>query len=136
MTKVNIRQNQHQRRMKRGEQIERRVHSAEPIEDSAEPAFGMWPQKSEPQRKKQKANSRRQNRRRDSLGEDRQLTIRSAKKRRGDKEEIDRHVRQNEKRHERDCSFPFKINSWDVCAARGDPVASAVNDQEQDRQSN
>jgi hypothetical protein len=86
------------------------------------------------QRKKQEANSSDDNCRGDSLGEDRQFTTGSAKKRPDNEEDIDRHVRQNEKRDEGDLAFPFKIESADIRASRTNPVATAVNDQEKDRQ--
>ncbi len=55
------------------------------------------------------------------------------KKWRDNKEKIDRHVRQNEEWHEGDLTFPFKIKRADVRAMHRDAVATAVNDQEQDR---
>src|SRR6202011_5468034 len=89
----------------------------------------------EAQRQDQKASSRDEDRRRDSLRQNRQLALASAKKRRDEKEKIDRHIRQNEKRHERNRAFPVEIECPTTRAMRRDPVATAVNDQEQDRQS-
>ena len=121
--------------MKRWNQIVRRVHTAKPIEKCAEPSVSVRSGKRKPQRKKQKANSRDDNCRSDALGKDRQFTIGPAKKRPDNEEEIDRHVRQNKKRDEGDLAFPFKINCTDVRAPRSNPVATAVNGQEKDRQS-
>ena len=75
------------------------------------------------------------NRCRDSFDQDGQLAIGPTNKWCGNKEKIDRHVRQNEERHERDPAFPFKIKRTDVRTTRCDPVAAPVNDQEQDGQS-
>ena len=61
--------------------------------------------------------------------------MRPTKKWRDRKEKIDRQVGQNEEWHKWDLAFPFKIKRADVRATRCDPVASAVNNQEQDRQS-
>ena len=60
--------------------------------------------------------------------------ISAAKKRRDNKEKIDRHVGQNEKRHERNLAFPFEVKRADILAMGGDPIATAINDQEQDGQ--
>src|SRR5215217_5870523 len=87
------------------------------------------------QRKKQETNSSDDNRGRDSFAENGQFAISPTKKWRDNKEKIDRHVGQNEEWHERDLAFPFKIRGADVRAMRRDPVATAVNDQEQDGQS-
>lgn len=133
MTKINVHQNQHQRRVEGRQKIERRVHPAKPIEDRSKPAVGVRPGKSEPQWETQETNSCEDDCRGYSLREGRQLAISSAKKRRANKEEVDRHVRQNEKRHERYRALPFEIERANVCPPRGDPVAAAVNDQEQSR---
>src|SRR5436309_414742 len=95
----------------------------------------MRSRKREPQRKKQEANSSDDNRRCDALGEDRQFALCPTKKWRDNEEQIDGHVGENEKRDEGDLAFPFKIECADVRASRTDPVATAVNDQEKDRQS-
>ncbi len=50
---------------------------------------------------------------------------------RRDKEKIDREIRQNEKRNERDLAFPFKIKNADIASARGDPEAAAVDKEEE-----
>ena len=113
----------------------RRIHSTKPIEQRAKPAINVWSRKREPQWKKEETNPGYDNCCRDSFREDEQFAIGPTKKWRDDKEEIDRHVRQNKKRNERNLVFPFKIKRADVGTTGCDPVATAVNDQEQDRQS-
>ena len=95
----------------------------------------MRSRKREPQRKEQEANSSDDYCHRDSFRQDRQLAICPTKKWRDNEEQIDGHVGENEKRDEGDLAFPFKIECADVRASRTDPVATAVNDQEKDRQS-
>ena len=56
------------------------------------------------------------------------------KERRADEEEIDREVGRDQERHERDVPLPFEENRADIGALRGDPIAAAVNDEEQRRQ--
>ena len=135
VTKINIQQNQHECRVKGWKQIVRRVHATKPIEKPAEPSVSVRSRKREPQRKKQEADSSDYNCHRDALGEDRQLATCPTKKWRDNEEQIDGHVGENEKRNEGDLAFPFKIECADVRASRTDPVATAVNDQEKDRQS-
>jgi len=121
--------------VQRWKQIVWRVHAAEPIEKRAEPSISMRSRKREPQRKEQEANSSDDYCHRDSFRQDRQLAICPTKKWRDNEEQIDGHVGENEKRDEGDLALPFKIECADVRASRTDPVATAVNDQEKDRQS-
>ena len=48
---------------------------------------------------------------------------------------VDRHVGENHERNERDAALPLEIQRADVTALPRDPIAAAVNNQEQDRQS-
>ena len=121
--------------MKRWEQIVRAVHSAKPIEERSGPSSSVRSRKRKPQRKKQETNSSDDNRCRNSFSEDGQLAIGATKKWRNNKEKIDRHVRQNEQRQKGNLAFPLEIKGADVGAVRSDPVATAVNEQEQDGQS-
>ena len=134
VAKINVDQNQHQCCVERWKQIVGCVHSAKPIEDRAEKTIGMRPRKREMQREKQETSSGDNDRSPNAFGQDRQFAIGSAKKRRDDEEEIDRHIGQDEKRHERKRVFPFEIKRADIRTPRADPVATAVDDQEQDRQ--
>ena len=117
--------------MKRWKQIVRRIPSAKPIEERTEPAIGVRPWKRKPQWEKEETSSSDYNRCRDSFRQDGQFAICPTKKWRDNKENIDRHVRQNEEWHEGDLPFPFKIKRADVRAMYCDPVATAVNDQKQ-----
>src|SRR5438874_13525281 len=94
----------------------------------------MWSRKCEAQREKQKTKPSDNDRGRDSLRQDRQFAAGPAEKRRCHKKQVDRHVGQNEKWDEWNAAFPFEIKRSDVRTLRRDPVASAVDDQEQDRQ--
>ena len=49
-----------------------------------------------------------------------------------DEEEVDRHVGENHERNEWDTTLPLKIERADLTALSSDPIATAVNDQEQD----
>src|SRR4029077_6644061 len=49
-------------------------------------------------------------------------------------EQIDRHVGKNQERDKRNSAFPLEIKNADVAAPRRDPIATAVNDEKQDRQ--
>src|SRR6266404_1329658 len=90
---------------------------------------------SKAQRKKQKAKASNENCGYDPPRKDSQLFVRSTKKRGCDEEEINRHVRENHERNEWDGALPLKTKRVDVTALPGDPVATAVDDQKQDRQS-
>src|SRR5579864_9351663 len=113
--------------MERWQLIEWRVHSAEPIEDASEPAFGLRAWKRESEWDQKKANSGNDDCCGGSFGENRQLSIGPAKKRRGDEEEIDRHIGQDEERHERDRDLPPKEKCANVRTTCGDPIAATVN---------
>ena len=108
---------------------------AKPIEDRAEPAARVRALEGEAKRKQEKANSRDDDRGDDAFGKRRQFPLAAAKKRRRDKEEIDRHVGNDHQRHERDEAFPFEVERADVVALRGDPIAPAVDDKKEDRES-
>src|SRR5207249_1815103 len=135
ISRVEIDQEQQQRGVQRREEIERRIHSAKPIKDCAEPSAGMRARESKAQRKKQKANARDEDCGYDPPRKDSQFLIRSTQERRRDEEEVDRHVRENHERNERDGALPLKIKRADLAALPSDPIATAVNDQKQDRQS-
>ena len=76
--------------VERGEQIKRRVHGAEPIEDGAEPALRLRTREGEAQRIGEKTNSCDHDRGRDSLRERPQFAFASTQERRHDEKEIDR----------------------------------------------
>src|SRR5437588_1323475 len=90
---------------------------------------------SKAQREKQKAKAGNKNCAYDPPRKDPQLLIRSTNKRGCDEEQINRHVRQNHERNEWDGALPLKIKRADLTALPSDPIATAVNHQEQDRQS-
>src|SRR4030081_203722 len=90
---------------------------------------------SKAQREKQKAKAGNKNCGYDTPRKDSQLLVRSTKERSRDEEEVYRHVGQNHERNERDGALPLKIKRADLIALPRDPIATAVNDQEQDRQS-
>src|SRR5215208_4144360 len=119
--------------MKGWKQIVRRIHSAKPIEDRADPAISLRSRKRKPQWKKQETDSSDDNRCRDSFSEGPQFAIGPTKKWRANKEEIDRHVRENHERNEWDGALPFEIERADVNALSGDPIATDVDAQKQDR---
>ncbi len=135
ISRVEIDQKQQQRGVQRREKIKGRIHSAKPIKDRAEPSAGMRARESKAQREKQKAKTGNENCGYDPPRKDPQLLVRSTKERGRDEEEIDRHVGENHERNESDGALPLKIKRADLTALSRDPVASAVNDQKQDRQS-
>ena len=112
----------------------RRVHGAKPIEDGAQPTLRVRPGKGEAQWKKQKTKRRDQNSGHNSAREDLQFAIGAEEKRRRDKEEIDRHVRQDHQRHERNGVLPRKVECSNVTTPRRDPITAAVDDEKEDRQ--
>ena len=65
---------------------------------------------------KQEASSSDEDRGHNAFGEDRQFPIGAANKRRGDEEQIDRHVGKNEGRDKRNSAFPLEIENADVAA--------------------
>ena len=120
--------------MKRWEEIVRRIHSAKPIEDRAEPPVSVRARESKTQREKQKTKACNENCGDDPPRKDPQLLLCSTKKRSRDEEEVDRHVGENHERNEWDGTLPLKIERADVTALSRDPIATAVDDQKQDRQ--
>jgi hypothetical protein len=90
---------------------------------------------SKAQWEKQKAKATNENCGHDSSRKDSQLFVGSTKKRGCDEEEINRHVRENHERNEWDGALPLKIKRADLTALPSDPIAAAVNNQEQNRQS-
>jgi len=94
----------------------------------------MRARESKAQRKKQKAETGNENCGDDPPRKDPQLLVRSTKERGRDEEEVDRHVRENHERNEWDGALPLKIKRADLTTLPRDPVATAVNDQKQDRQ--
>jgi hypothetical protein len=135
ISRVEIDQEQQQRGVQRWEKIKRRIHSAKPIKDRAKPSAGMRTRESEAQRKKQKAKACNENCGYDPPRKDSQLLVRSTKERRRDEEEVDRHVGKNHEGNEWNGALPLEIKRTDFTALSRDPIATAVNDQEQDRQS-
>jgi len=135
ISRVEIEQEQQQRGVQRREKIKGRIHSAKPIKDPAEPSAGMRARESKAQREKQKAKAGNENRGDDPPRKDPQLLVRSTKERGRDEEEVDRHVGKNHERNEWDGALPLKIKRGDLTALPRDPIATAVNDQKQDRQS-
>ena len=95
----------------------------------------MRARESKAQREKQKAEAGNENCGCDPPRKDSQLLVRSTKERGRDEEEVDRHVGENHERNEWDGALPLKIKRADLTALPSDPVATAVNDQKQDRQS-
>src|SRR6266478_9881098 len=95
----------------------------------------MRTRESKAQRKKQKAKAGNENCGYDPSRKDSQLFVRSTNKRGCDEEKINRHVRENHERDEWDGALPLKIKRADLTALPSDPIATAVNDQKQDRQS-
>jgi hypothetical protein len=93
----------------------------------------MRPRESKAQRKKQKAKASNEDRGYDPPRKDSQLFVRSTNKRGCDEEEINRHVRENHERNEWEGALPLKIERTDMTALPSDPIATAVNHQEQDR---
>ena len=84
---------------------------------------------------KQKAKASNENCGYDPPRKDSQLFVRSTNKRGCDEEEINRHVRENHESNEWDGVLPLEIKRADLTALSRDPIATAVNHQEQDRQS-
>src|SRR5206468_13099865 len=89
----------------------------------------------EAQREKEKTNSCNSNRGCNPPRKGTQCPICPAEKCRCDKEEIDRHVGKDHERNEWNGVFALKAKNIDAAASRCDPIADAVHDQEQDRQS-
>jgi hypothetical protein len=90
---------------------------------------------SKTQREKQKTKSCNENCGDDSPRKNPQLLLRSTQERSRNEEEIDRHVGENHERNEWDATLPLKIERADVTALFRDPIATAVDNQKQDRQS-
>jgi hypothetical protein len=95
----------------------------------------MRTRESKAQREEQKAKASNENCGYDPPRKDSQFLVRSTKERGCDEEEVDRHVGENHERNEWDGTLPLKIKRADLTALPSDPVATAVNHQEQDRQS-
>src|SRR5207245_7705332 len=95
----------------------------------------MGARESKAQGKKKKAKAGNKNCGDDPSRKDSQLLIRMTKERGRDEEKVDRHVGKNHERNEWDGALPLKIKRANLTALPSDPIASAVNDEEQDRQS-
>src|SRR5437773_8265520 len=95
----------------------------------------MRTRESKAQRKKKKAKAGNENCGDDPPRKDSQLFVRSTNNRGCDEEDVDQHVGENHERNEWDGALPLKIKRADLTALSRDPVATAVDDQKQDRQS-
>src|SRR5439155_16885536 len=126
---------QQQRGVQRREQIKWRVYSTKPVKDRADRSAGMRARESKAQREKQKANASNENCGYDPPRKDSQLLVCSTKERGRDEKKVDRHVGENHERNEWDGALPLKIKRADLTAVSRDPIATAVNNQEQGRQS-
>ena len=135
VARVKIGEERAQGDVKRRQQIVRLIHSAKPIEERAEPAGRMRAFECETQREQQKANATNQDRGGDPFRECRQFAIVSAEKRRRDEEKIDRHVRRDHQRHERNGALPFEEERRHIAALRGEPVGPSVDDKKKRRES-
>jgi len=89
---------------------------------------------SKTQREKQKTKPCDENRGDDPPRKYPQFLLCSTKERSRDEEEVDRHVGENHEGNEWDTTLPLKIERADVTALSRDPIATAVDDQKQDRQ--
>ncbi len=134
MTAISHNEKRTERDVERWKEIERRVHGAEPSEDRPQPAISLRSGEGEPERKREKTNSGRENGGRDSLRQRRQFSFAPAKKRRRDEEQVDRKIRCDQERHERQTAFPFEKNRPDIRALRRDPIATAVDKKKERRQ--
>jgi len=134
MSRIDLREDGPKSDVERRKQVVRLVHRAKPIEERAEPATGVRPGESETQRKEQKTDTRDDCRRGDPFRERRQLILVAAEKRRRNEEEIDRHVRGDHERNERDEAFPFEEKCGNVGALRGEPIGPSVNEKEERRE--
>src|SRR2546423_5870241 len=114
--------------MERGKQVVRAVHSSKPIEGRTEPAVRVRALEGEAKWKEEKANCRNDDRSDNAFGKCRKFSLIATEEWGRDKEEIDREVGNDHKRHEWDGAFPFEIERADVVALRGDPIAVAVDD--------
>src|SRR5690349_17905978 len=121
--------------MERGKQIVWRIQNAKQIEGRAEPACRVRARKSEAQRPEEKADSGEEDRDRNPARVQAQFGFVREKKRRQDKKEVDRQIRQNQGRHEGDGTFPFEIENAHIAPVRRNPETTAVNDQEEKRKS-
>ena len=135
MPRIGVDQEKQKRGMERGKEIVRRVYPAEPIEQGAQPTLGMRSRKGEAKRHDQETNACKENRTRDPRDEHFELPRLAKKNWRHDKEQINRHVRKDHERDERNCSLPGKIENPDVTAPRCNPEAGPVNQEEEQRQS-
>src|SRR5205085_8202056 len=63
----------------------------------------------------------------------RQFSNATTEKRRRDEEKIDRHVRRDHDRHERNGALPFEEERRHIAALRREPVAPAVDDKKKRR---
>jgi len=89
---------------------------------------------SKTQREKQKTKTCNENCSDDPPRKNPQFLLCSTKERSRDEEEVNRHVGENHERNEWDATLPLKIERADLTALCRDPIATAVDDQKQDRQ--
>jgi hypothetical protein len=134
MSGIGIDQEDEEGDMEGGKEIVRRIQAAEPIEKRTQPSLGARSRKSETERKGEEANTGERDRGRHAPPIDSQASLTPKKKRRRDKKEVDREVRQDERRHEGDGAFPGEIEDADIMAVRRDPKAAPVNHEEKQRQ--
>src|SRR5437762_1481176 len=82
---------------------------AKPVEERANPAIRLRARKGKAERKNQKTHSGNNDGGDDALRKDPELPICPTKKWRRNKKKIDRQVWQYQERHERNRTFPLKI---------------------------
>lgn len=129
--RVGVDQEKQKRGVERGKEIVRRIHPPEPIEDRAEPTLSVRSRKREPKRRGQETNAGKNDRARNPRDEYFELPHIAEKKWRRDKEEVNRHVRKNHERNERNRALPGEIEDPDVISPPRNPEAGPVNQQKE-----
>src|SRR5204863_4437922 len=121
--------------VERRNQVIGQVHSSKPIESGAEPSARVRPFEGEAEGKEEKADASNEDRCNDAFRKYRQLPLIAAKERRRDKKQIDREIRNDHQGHKGDEPFPAEIECPDVVTLRRNPIAPAVDNQEENGES-
>jgi hypothetical protein len=130
-----IGENRAQDDVQRRKEIDRLIERVKELEYRCRPVRWHWPRYRHAQRQEEEEKSRNYYGANNPPTERSQFAPTATQKRRGDVEEINRHVGNDEDRDEGDDSFPLIVPGPDVREMRREPVDRSKDNQEANRQS-
>lgn len=122
------------RHMKRREEVVRRIHGVDQLENIGKPPARMPLREVELERHRQEEDRGDEHGERHTLPEDAPIGVIATEDRRHQEEHAQREIRHQHPRHVRNASFPRQADTAELAARGGDPVRAAVDDQEQEHE--